>query len=250
MKGKGKLSFESNRPTIHCVQSGRRLLVDDEFFRSAARFASERHKTLLPFLGFSHCQRHYGPAAKARGVPHPCLMDRAENPGRASWRPPFLIGNQLAKQEVVARRPLGPVPVASGAMRLKDSAAVQNMHKKTTWGRADLGAFRRIMVWHRANATSKQLDAIPGVGPALATAFRSGRDFLGWVGLVPKQTRAARYPIGRLSWRPLSFVHFLARGRELSARSCSTFELTQLDEQELKVIVCHRGRMLTINRRL
>ena len=41
------------------------------------------------------------------------------------------------------------------------------------------------------------MDAIPGVGPALATAlvasiadpkaFRSGRDFSAWVGLVPKQ---------------------------------------------------------------
>jgi transposase len=56
---------------------------------------------------------------------------------------------------------------------------------------------RRIMAWHRANATSRRLDAIPGVGPALATAlvasiadpkaFRSGRDFSAWVGLVPKQ---------------------------------------------------------------
>jgi transposase len=51
---------------------------------------------------------------------------------------------------------------------------------------------RRIMAWHRSNATSKRLDAIPGVGPALATAlvasiaepraFRSGRDFSAWVG--------------------------------------------------------------------
>jgi transposase len=56
---------------------------------------------------------------------------------------------------------------------------------------------RRIIAWHRSSATSKQLDAIPGVGPALATAlvasiadakaFRSGRDFSAWVGLVPKQ---------------------------------------------------------------
>lgn len=56
---------------------------------------------------------------------------------------------------------------------------------------------RRIIAWHRSNATSKRLDAIPGVGPALATAlvasiadpraFRSGRDFAAWVGLVPKQ---------------------------------------------------------------
>ena len=56
---------------------------------------------------------------------------------------------------------------------------------------------RRITAWHRSSATSKRLDAIPGVGPALATAlvasiadpkaFRSGRDFSAWVGLVPKQ---------------------------------------------------------------
>jgi transposase len=30
---------------------------------------------------------------------------------------------------------------------------------------------RRIIVWHRSSATSKRLDAIPGVGPALATAL-------------------------------------------------------------------------------
>jgi transposase len=52
---------------------------------------------------------------------------------------------------------------------------------------------RRIIAWHRSSATSKRLDAIPGVGPALVAsiadpkAFRSGRDFSAWVGLVPKQ---------------------------------------------------------------
>ena len=56
---------------------------------------------------------------------------------------------------------------------------------------------RRIMAWHRSNETSKRLDEIPGVGPMLATAlvasvadpraFRSGRSFSAWVGLVPKQ---------------------------------------------------------------
>ena len=56
---------------------------------------------------------------------------------------------------------------------------------------------RQIMAWHRSNATSRRLDDIPGVGPALATAlvasiadpkiFRSGRDFSAWIGLVPRQ---------------------------------------------------------------
>ena len=56
---------------------------------------------------------------------------------------------------------------------------------------------RMIMAWHRSNEASRRLDAIPGVGPALATAlvasvpdpkiFRSARDFAAWIGLVPKQ---------------------------------------------------------------
>jgi transposase len=56
---------------------------------------------------------------------------------------------------------------------------------------------RMIMAWHRSSETSKRLDEIPGVGPALATALvasvadpkalRSERDFSAWMGLVPKQ---------------------------------------------------------------
>ena len=56
---------------------------------------------------------------------------------------------------------------------------------------------RRILAWHRSNETSRRLDAIPGIGPALATAlvasvadpkaFRSGRNFSAWIGLVPRQ---------------------------------------------------------------
>ena len=56
---------------------------------------------------------------------------------------------------------------------------------------------RTILAWHRSNEASRRLDAIPGVGPILATAlvasvadpkaFRSGRNFSAWIGLVPKQ---------------------------------------------------------------
>src|SRR5262244_2281244 len=70
----------------------------------------------------------------------------------------------------------------------------------------------RIMAWHRSNETSKRLDAIPGVGPALATAlvasigdpraFRSGRDFSAWIGLVPKQNSSGgRDRLGNISKR-------------------------------------------------
>ncbi len=56
---------------------------------------------------------------------------------------------------------------------------------------------RLITAWHRSNEMSMRLDEAPGVGPVLATAvvasvadpkaFRSGRNFSAWIGLVPKQ---------------------------------------------------------------
>ena len=56
---------------------------------------------------------------------------------------------------------------------------------------------RLISAWHRSSEASRRLDDIPGVGPALATAlvatvadpraFRSGRNFSAWIGIVPKQ---------------------------------------------------------------
>jgi transposase len=69
---------------------------------------------------------------------------------------------------------------------------------------------RMITAWHRSNETSKRLDALPGVGPALATAlvasvadpkaFRSGRDFSAWVGLVPKQSSSGgKQKLGSIS---------------------------------------------------
>ena len=56
---------------------------------------------------------------------------------------------------------------------------------------------RLILAWHRSNQVSRRLDDIPGVGPVLATAlvatvadpiaFRSGRNFSAWIGIVPRQ---------------------------------------------------------------
>ncbi len=56
---------------------------------------------------------------------------------------------------------------------------------------------RMIRTWHRSDEMSMRLDKAPGVGPVLATAlvatvadpkaFRSGRNFSAWIGLVPKQ---------------------------------------------------------------
>ena len=56
---------------------------------------------------------------------------------------------------------------------------------------------KRIIIQHRSNEASKRLKSIPGIGIVGATAiaatvpdpkaFRSGRDFAAWIGLVPRQ---------------------------------------------------------------
>jgi transposase len=71
---------------------------------------------------------------------------------------------------------------------------------------------RMIRAWHRSSETSRRLDDIPGVGPVLATAlvasvadpraFRSGRDFSAWMGLVPKQSSSGgKDRLGNISKR-------------------------------------------------
>jgi transposase len=55
----------------------------------------------------------------------------------------------------------------------------------------------QLLAVHRANELSRRLEAIPGIGPRVATAlvasiadptaFRSGRQMAAWIGLVPKQ---------------------------------------------------------------
>jgi transposase len=60
------------------------------------------------------------------------------------------------------------------------------------------GVERRMREWVKENAAVKAISEIPGVGLLTATAavammgspkaFRSGREFAAWVGLVPKQT--------------------------------------------------------------
>lgn len=55
----------------------------------------------------------------------------------------------------------------------------------------------QIQSWHRANALSRKLEEIPGIGPITASAlvasvgdaknFANGRQLAAWLGLVPKQ---------------------------------------------------------------
>jgi transposase len=112
----------------------------------------------------------------------------------------------------------------SGVERLLEVVADTANHRLPEVARACLAALgsqlrtlkaqilefdRRIIAWHRSRVRSKRLDAIPGVGPALATAlvasvadpmaFRSGRDFSAWVGLVPKQNSGGKDKLGSIS---------------------------------------------------
>ncbi len=57
---------------------------------------------------------------------------------------------------------------------------------------------RRLKLWHRDNAASQRIAEIPGVGVLSATAavdamvdpgaFKSGREFAAWLGLVPRHS--------------------------------------------------------------
>ena len=68
----------------------------------------------------------------------------------------------------------------------------------------------RLLAWHRADALSRRLAQIPGVGPVTAAAlvmkapdphaFRSGRLFAAWLGLKPKEhSTAGKTRLGRIT---------------------------------------------------
>ena len=56
---------------------------------------------------------------------------------------------------------------------------------------------KQLLAWHKSNPVSQRLATILGIGPIIATAiaatvvdpiaFRSGREFAAWLGLVPRQ---------------------------------------------------------------
>ena len=68
----------------------------------------------------------------------------------------------------------------------------------------------KLRAWHRANADSRRLAKIPGVGPVGATslvmktpdpcAFPSGRHFAAWLGLTPKDhSTAGKTRLGKIT---------------------------------------------------
>lgn len=71
---------------------------------------------------------------------------------------------------------------------------------------------RELLARHRADPASRRLATIPGIGPVTAStlaatvtepaAFRSGREFAAWLGLVPRQSSSGgKTRLGRISRR-------------------------------------------------
>jgi len=77
-----------------------------------------------------------------------------------------------------------------------------------------------IRTWHRANSVSQRLAKIPGVGPLIASAivatvadasaFRSGREFAAWLGLVPRQrSTGGKQRLGRITHQGDAYIRRL-----------------------------------------
>lgn len=86
---------------------------------------------------------------------------------------------------------------------------------------------QRIVEWHRASAVSRRLGSIPGVGPITASViaasvvdgrqFQHGRQFVAWLGLVPRQTSTGgKARLGRITKWGDSYIRKL-----LVVSSCS-----------------------------
>jgi transposase len=92
---------------------------------------------------------------------------------------------------IIADEKEARLPIDARASLIVLAAQLQALH--TMIGSIE----KRLIVQHRANEASKRLESIPGIGligaSAIAAtitdpnAFRSGRDFAAWIGLVPRQ---------------------------------------------------------------
>src|SRR6202048_1232431 len=98
------------------------------------------------------------------------------------------------------------LPIDARASLIVLAAQLQALH--TMIGSIE----KRLVVQHRANEASRRLESIPGIGLIGASAigatitdpiaFRSGRDFAAWIGLVPRQdSTGGKQKLGPISKR-------------------------------------------------
>lgn len=117
-----------------------------------------------------------------------------------------------------------------------------------------LEADRWVLAWHRNNGLSKRLEAIPSVGPLIASAlvasipdahvFRSGRDMSAWIGIVPKQTgTGGKQRLGSISkagnryLRKLLFIGALAviKRAKLLGHSRHPWLMSLIERRSVKI---------------
>ena len=80
------------------------------------------------------------------------------------------------------------------------------------------------MAWHKSNPVSQRLATIPGIGPIIATAmaatvveptaFRNGREFAAWLGLV---STGGKTHLGRISKRGNQYLRDQRRQHQFAA---------------------------------
>jgi transposase len=110
----------------------------------------------------------------------------------------------LAEYGMVAAQGPGGMGALTTALRDSEDAlpafardAIHGLLAQLASADAQIEALEaKIMKWHRADAASRRLATIPGIGPITASAlaasvpdaslFRSGRQFAAWLGLTPR----------------------------------------------------------------
>jgi len=95
--------------------------------------------------------------------------------------------------------------------RLSLDARASLMYWRHSFSQTLIGTLeKRIIRQHKSSDRSRRLETVPGIGVIGATAidatmtdpkaFRSGRDFAAWIGLVPRQDSTGGKPkLGRIS---------------------------------------------------
>ena len=133
---------------------------------------------------------------------------------------PWNVARLLARMEAADLPALGRELVRVLAGQLEE------LEKRV----AELDA--RILARHKADAVSRRLATIPGIGPLAATAiaatvpdpsaFRSGREFAAWLGLVPRQnSTGGKVRLGRISRQGDPYIRRLLTIGAQSVLRCS-----------------------------
>jgi transposase len=125
----------------------------------------------------------------------------------------------LAEFGFVAAKGIGKLPDLIKIVSEAASERLPDIVRKTLFGLLDAIALlnaqvaaieKRLVAWHKTSAHSKRLKIVPGIGLMIATAlsamvpdakaFKNGRHFAAWIGIVPKlDGTGGKIRLGRIS---------------------------------------------------